>query len=102
MGQNVPYSNQRTKSSRYAGSSGLPMMTPPISVVQYGMPESAKFSPAGICRAKLSQLDSTSPDHAVIALRCAPANAERERMKTRFLSEAARWPSYTADVVISG
>ena len=34
-----------------------------MSVVQYGMPDSEKFSPAGICLAKLSQFDSTSPDH---------------------------------------
>src|SRR6201999_2393907 len=102
IGQNVPYSNHRTNKSRYAGSSGFPMMNPPVSVVQYGIPDNEKFNPAGICRAKLSQFDSTSPDHAVIEFRCAPANADRDNMNTRFWSEAERCPSYTAVVVISG
>src|ERR1700683_5536578 len=102
MGQNAPYSNQRTNNSRYAGSSGSPMMNPPISVVQYGIPGISKWSPAGIGHERLSQFDSTSPDHAVTELRWIPANAERERMNTRFLSEAARCPSYTPAVVING
>ena len=44
--QKAPNWNQRVKSS----SLGVPKY-PPISVVQYGIPEIAKLSPAGICAA---------------------------------------------------
>ena len=40
-------------------------MNPPISVVQYGSPDSSKFKPAGICLAKLSQFDSIASAEAV-------------------------------------
>ena len=60
------------------------------------MPESEKFSPAGIWRLKVSKSEVTSPDQAVDAVALNPAKAERERMKTRFRSDASRCPSYTA------
>ena len=56
------------------------------------MPESAKFSPAGIWRRKLNQSELMSPDHAVTEFLCDPAKAERDRMKTRFWSDALRCP----------
>src|SRR5579871_4282792 len=103
MGENVPNWNHRTNNSRNLGSFKLPPeMNPPISVVQYGIPEIEKFKPAGIWRAKVVQSLSTSPDHAVTPNRCVPAYAERDRMKTRFLSEAFCCPSETPSVWNNG
>src|SRR6185437_10601182 len=99
MGENVPNWNHLTKSSRNFGSFKFPPeMNPPISVVQYGMPEIEKFKPAGICRANVTQSLRTSPDQAVTPSRCVPAYAERDRMKTRFLSDAFCCPSETPSV----
>ena len=47
-GQNTPYWNQRTSSSRNAGSLGSPKSKPPMSVVHQGMPATAMCSPATI------------------------------------------------------
>ena len=54
------------------------------------MPDREKFKPAGICRRNVNQSELMSPDQAATPFRCDPANADRERMKTRFWSEAAR------------
>ena len=43
---------------------------PPISVVQYGIPEIPKLRPAGICRRKVAQFAETSPDQEMEPLRC--------------------------------
>ena len=71
-GQNVPNWNQRAFSSRHSSSGfrrllvrrerGGCIVKPPVSVVQYGMPEIEKPRPAGICLRSVAQLDVMSPD----------------------------------------
>ena len=67
------------------------MMNPPMSVVQYGIPDSEKFSPAGICRAKLSQFDSTSPDHAEIEFDVELVSPRVGDEDVRVTHNAGRW-----------
>ena len=62
-GQKAPNWNQRTTSSRKYGVVGSPCLNPPMSVVHHGIPEMPMFSPAGICAARASNVDSMSPDH---------------------------------------
>ena len=43
-----------------------------MSVSQYGIPVAVKFSPAGIERFSMSQVDIMSLDQNTVPLRCAP------------------------------
>src|SRR5690349_2960562 len=75
-GQNAPNSNQRALSSRHSSAaSGVCLSAanfggvskPPMSVVQYGTPDSENPSPAGICALNAPQLDVMSPDQTADA-----------------------------------
>ena len=70
-GTKVPNWNQRVFSSRHSSaSSGVGFLAakrggtekPPMSIVQYGMPETEKPRPAGICLRSAVQVDVMSPD----------------------------------------
>ena len=63
-GQNAPYWNQRTISSRKYGVSILPPWKPPMSVVHQGMPDSPTFSPARTCFCSASKVEGMSPDQS--------------------------------------
>ena len=75
-GRNVACSNQRVASSRHstwsAAAWGLAAKrggtaNPPLSSVQYGMPDSENPSPAGICLRIAVQVAEMSPDHVAAA-----------------------------------
>src|SRR5579871_1317756 len=70
-GTNVPNWNQRVFSSRHSSrSSALGCAVekrsgtekPPMSIDQYGTPETDRPSPAGICERSAVQVDEMSPD----------------------------------------
>ena len=42
-------------------------MYPPVSVVQYGVPEIEKPRPAAICLRSVWKVDVMSPDHVTVA-----------------------------------
>ena len=80
-GQKAPYSNQRTRSSLYSGSSGSPLKNPPMSVVHHGMPLMAIFSPARTCTRNDSNVAGSvaRPDCRAITLAtCPPGPAQQE------------------------
>jgi len=75
-GRKVPYWNQRALSSRHSSaSSGFGSFRekragtekPPMSTVQYGIPESEKSSPPAICCRRAVQVEVMSPDHVAAA-----------------------------------
>src|ERR1017187_403075 len=94
-GQNTPYWNQRTISSRNSGSAGSPPWKPPISVVHHGSPLTATFRPALSCPRRLAKSAAMSPDHRTAPYRWLPAHADRTRLSTSGLPPA-RTPSWTA------
>ena len=49
---------------------------------QYGSPVAVKFSPAGIERLSMSQVETISLDQNTVPLRCAPRYAARARIMT--------------------
>src|SRR5882724_8358739 len=109
-GKKVAYSNQRVFNSRHSALSAAVGVAaakrggtakPPLSRVQYGMPDTEKPSPAGICFLSAVQVDVMSPDHDAAANRCWPAKPLRVRMKTRWFAATARCPSYTAWLLTS-
>ena len=72
----MPNWNQRVLSSRHSSaSSGRGSFRekrpgtekPPMSIVQYGIPESEKPSPAGICWRSAVQVEVMSPDQVAAA-----------------------------------
>ena len=66
---------------------------------QYGSPVAVKFSPAGIERLSMSQVETISLDQNTVPLRCAPRYAARARIITLRLSpKSRRKPSYTEAV----
>src|SRR5471030_313762 len=104
-GLKAAYCSQRAYSSRYEGffsppGKSLPMKKPAVSWVQYGLPVMVTLTPPLICSSKVFQLARVSPDHEVAAVLCAPAQAERVKVSTRWLL-VARCPSYVPWVVIS-
>src|SRR5512140_140432 len=109
-GKNVANPNQRVFSSRHSSVSAADTLVavylagtakPPLSRVQYGMPEMLKPRPAGICLRMAVQVDVMSPDQVAAAKRCWPAQPLRVSRKTRWFGATVRWPSYTAWLFIT-
>ena len=68
----MPNSNQRAFNSRHSSASSAVGCSvakragtenPPMSMVQYGIPETDIPSPAGICSRSAVQVEVMSPDH---------------------------------------
>ena len=78
-GLNVPNWNQRTSSSRKAGSAVTPPWKPPMSVAHHGMPASPMLSPAQTLLAQIlpGGEDIAAPHERPVALAAHPGAADQ-------------------------
>src|SRR5581483_2165840 len=89
-GQNALNANQRAYNSPVSSLVGI---KPPVSLPQYGSPESPVLMATGTCNCSVSHVELISPDQTNAPNRCVPGTPLRCSAKGRTFGRSINGPS---------